>query len=209
MGTSNLSLLTHEIIVVTQPKSTENNLKILTNTHIPRENKWTIYSRLSRLFLRDTDVLRYGFHKCKERRQCWPRTSIIEGTKQNNLKLFMFTNSNDFCWFPLWSNINSVWLMIKCLPAAKCPHPLASRRVPVRRRWQKDERASEWTWERERENGAILSPRYLPWQLNTQYTLGRDETMWKSEQKGLMMSASCWGSLEMFFIWTKTNVKQN
>lgn len=62
MGKSNRSLLTDEIIVVTQPKSTENNLKILTNTHIPRENKWTIYSRLSRLFLQDTDVLRYGFY---------------------------------------------------------------------------------------------------------------------------------------------------
>lgn len=62
MGTSNRSLLTDEIIVVTQPKSTENNQKILTNTHIPRENKWTIYSRLSRLFLQDTDVLRYGFY---------------------------------------------------------------------------------------------------------------------------------------------------
>lgn len=62
MGKSNLSLLTDEIIVVTQPKSTENNLKIPTNTHIPRENKWTIYSRLSRLFLQDTAVLRYGFY---------------------------------------------------------------------------------------------------------------------------------------------------
>lgn len=68
MGTSNLSLLTDEIIVLTQPKSTENNLKILTNTHIPRENKWTIYSRLSRLLLQDTDALGYGYYKFRE---CW------------------------------------------------------------------------------------------------------------------------------------------
>lgn len=47
MGKSNLSILTDEIIVVPQPKSTENNLKILTTAHIPRENKRTIYSRLS------------------------------------------------------------------------------------------------------------------------------------------------------------------
>lgn len=65
MGKSNRSLLTDEIIVVTQPKPTENNLQILTNTHIPRENKWTIYSRLSRLFLQDTTRFVTGFKNVK------------------------------------------------------------------------------------------------------------------------------------------------
>lgn len=37
MGKSNLSILTDTIVVVTQPKSTGNYLKIMTMTHIQRE----------------------------------------------------------------------------------------------------------------------------------------------------------------------------